>query len=84
MLLVVLGARSLVREVSEERSGFRVGSRIRGEVGAYYAADAGASLPLRFDDGSGVELLPGARARVTESQGKKQVLSSRPAAPASR
>jgi ferric-dicitrate binding protein FerR (iron transport regulator) len=75
MWLVVVGARSLVRDLSEESRGFHVGRDIRGEVGAYYSANAEAPLPIRFDDGSGVELMPGARARVTESQGQKQVLS---------
>jgi hypothetical protein len=75
--MAVLGARSLfVRPPAEIAAAtFSVGGGERGEIGAYYAADAAAPLSLKFDDGSGVELLPGARARVTESRVEKQVLS---------
>jgi hypothetical protein len=74
MLLATLGARSLFRDSPEEHAGFQVG-KVRGDVGAYYAATSEAPLAIRFDDGSGVELLPGARARITESEDQKQVLS---------
>jgi ferric-dicitrate binding protein FerR (iron transport regulator) len=74
MLMATLGFRSLFRDRAEDRAEFLVG-KVRGDVGAYYAANSDAPLAIRFDDGSGVELLPGARARITESEDEKQVLS---------
>lgn len=74
--LAVVGARSLwLGEPSEVSSGFRIGEERRGEVGALYVAQAEAPLPLRFEDGSDVELRPGARARVTELKSGKLVLA---------
>ncbi len=74
MLMATLGARSLFLDSSEDHAGFRVG-KVRGDVGEYYAAKADSSLAIRFHDGSEVELSPGARARITESEDEKQVLS---------
>jgi ferric-dicitrate binding protein FerR (iron transport regulator) len=46
---------------------FQVAGQEAGVVGAWLAAPPGKSLPLRFSDGTAIELRPEARARVARS-----------------
>lgn len=65
-LLVVAGFTGWRSMTSREAIRFRLGPGMGfGEVGAYVAPASSSPLDLRFTEGSVIELMPGARARVS-------------------
>ena len=73
--LIALGAGAWWRTPAPLR--FEIGAGERGRIGDWIAADEGASVPLRFADGTELVLMPGTRSLVGGSDEAPRVVVER-------